>query len=84
MDRFETKTALKLSDGFEAVGTILKLARLFWNQSANANGFKAGQGNPCLLSDHFKAVCSDGMNPLKTSVRQSPTAFNVVMVSMAS
>ena len=59
---------LKPSYGFEAVQTALKPPRPFWNPKANAGSFKAAQGNPCSLLDCFKAVCSDGTNPLKTSI----------------
>ena len=59
MDQFETRPALKPSNGFEAGWTILKLAGPFWNPQMNTDSFKVVQG----LLDLFKTICSDGTNP---------------------
>ena len=64
-DQFETRTTLLPLDGFEAVWTVLKPTRPFWNPPVNIDVFKVVQGNRCFLLDRFKAVCSDGTNPLK-------------------
>ena len=47
MDQFETRTALKPLDGFEAVWTVLKPAGPIRNPPANNDGVKAVQGSHC-------------------------------------
>ena len=90
MDQCETWPASKLSNGFKAAQTVLKSAGLFWTSQANANGFKAVQGFPCLLLDHFIAIYSWRHEPdcFKMSVCRSLTAFLkpflLIALSMAS
>ena len=77
MHWFETRPTSKPSYSFKAGWTVLKPAGQFWSPQTSTHSFKVVQGLSCSLSDHFKAVCFDGMNQraLKASIHHNLTAL---------